>query len=194
MNFKITPSHLLSYYFCPRFIWFMYVLSIPEYEERRFKVQKGKEIHENRQKNNPDYLWKKLDVVKRFGAMELKSEKEHLSGVPDDIVELKDGSLAPVDYKWAVYPDFVYPGHRMQIGAYGVLIEEIYHKPVRCGFIFYIRDGSRVVDVKITDRLKQKVRESTEKIVTIIQGEEMPDVAGRKIRCLDCTYRNICVL
>lgn len=194
MHFKITPSHLLSYYFCPRFIWFMYVLAIPEYEERRFKVQKGREIHEDRQKHNPDYLWKKLDVVRRYGPVALQLSEEHLSGVPDDIVELKDGSLAPVDYKWAVYPDFVYPGHRMQIGAYSVLIEKIYHRPVHRGFIFYIRDGSRVVNVKITGRLKEKVRESTEQIVSIIQGEDIPDVAGRKIRCLDCAYRNICVL
>jgi len=172
----------------------MYVLSIPEYEERRFKVKKGKEIHENRQKNNPDYLWKKLDVVKRYGTVELKSEKDHLSGVPDDIVELEDGSLAPVDYKWAVYPDYVYPGHRMQIGAYGLLIETIYQKPVKKGFIFYIRDGSKVVEVAITSSLKQRVRDATECIIAMIEKEELPEVKGREIRCLDCTYRNICVL
>ncbi|MDD3807780.1 MAG: CRISPR-associated protein Cas4 [Candidatus Marinimicrobia bacterium] len=192
-SIKITPSHLLSYYFCPRFIWFIYVLSIPEYEERRYKVQKGLEIHESRLKNNPDYLWKKISVQKRLGKASLQSDTLRLSGIADDIAALKDGSLAPVDFKWAVYPDYVYPGHRMQIGAYGLLIEEIYQKPVHFGYIFYIRDGSKVVEVPITADLKKRVMDSIDNILKIIEEETLPPIKQKKIRCLDCTYRNICV-
>lgn len=194
MNYKITPTELLEYYFCPRFIFFMNVLKIPQYEDRRFKVQKGREIHKQRMKANPDYLWKKLKVQNRLGPTQLSSEALGLSGIPDDIAILENGSYAPIDFKWAVYPNYVYPGHRIQIAAYALLIEDIYQKPVDVGYIFYIRDGSKVVEVPITLTLREKVHKAIQEILAIINGEKIPDPRSRSIKCLDCTYRNICVV
>jgi len=193
VNYKITPTELLEYYFCPRFIYYMNVLKIPQYEDRRFKVQKGRNIHEKRMKENPDYLWKKLQVQKRLGATQLSSERLGLNGIPDDIVILEDNSYAPVDFKWAVYPDYVYPGHRIQIAAYAMLVEEIFQQPVYNGYIFYIRDGSKAVEVPITLTLKGKVLQAIKDILEIMNNEIIPDLHRRRTRCLDCTYRNICV-
>jgi len=58
----ITASHLLEYLFCPRFTYFEYVLHIPQHQEKRFKVVKGRTIHEKIRKVNPGYLRKKLGV------------------------------------------------------------------------------------------------------------------------------------
>ena len=57
--FSVTATHLLEYLFCPRFTYFEYVLDIPEHQEKRFKVQKGREVHQKIRKINPDYLRKK---------------------------------------------------------------------------------------------------------------------------------------
>ena len=55
----------MEYLFCPRFTYFQNYLDIPQYEEKRFKVQKGRTIHEDKQRINPDYLRKKMGCIER---------------------------------------------------------------------------------------------------------------------------------
>jgi len=192
-SLKITPTELLEYYFCPRFIYFMNVLKIPQHEDRRYKVQKGREVHEERQTHNKDYLWKKVGAVARESNVFLISEKYHLRGVVDEVVTLADGSLAPIDYKYALYPQFVYRSHKTQLLSYCLLVEDVFQKPVHCGFIFYIRDGSRQVKIDYTARAKRKLIEDIADLLNIIQHEKIPERTKNKHECLDCTYRNICV-
>lgn len=52
-GFSITASDILKYLFCPRFTYFENYLDIPQHEEKRFKVQKGRIIHEDKVKLNP---------------------------------------------------------------------------------------------------------------------------------------------
>jgi|UPI00039ADCAA CRISPR-associated exonuclease Cas4 len=190
---KITPTELLEYYFCPRFIYFMNVLKIPQYEDRRYKVQKGREVHQQRQERNKDYLWKKIDVVARESNVHLICEKYHLHGIVDEVVTLKDHTLAPIDYKYAIYPQYVYRSHRMQILSYCLLIEEVYQQPVNCGFLFYIREGSRQVKVPYNAQSRQKIIQDLEQILRVIQNENIPAKTNNWAECIDCTYKNICV-
>lgn len=64
-NNPITASRLIEYLFCPRIIYYENVLSIPQNEDSRFKVQKGRNIHKRVRKINPDYLRKKLEFKKK---------------------------------------------------------------------------------------------------------------------------------
>ncbi len=59
----VTVSDALEYLFCPRFIFFMHCLGIAQREERRYKVLKGRELHESREKVNRDYVRKRLNCV-----------------------------------------------------------------------------------------------------------------------------------
>ncbi len=52
----LTPTDLLEYIWCPRFTWFMNVQHIPQHEETRYKVLKGREIHARRENENKSYL------------------------------------------------------------------------------------------------------------------------------------------
>lgn len=192
-SLKITPTELLEYYFCPRFIYFMNVLKIPQYEDRRYKVQKGREVHQERQEHNKDYLWKKVGAVARESNVYLISEKYHLRGVVDEVVTLADDSLAPIDYKYALYPQFVYRSHKTQLLSYCLLVEDVFQRPVHCGFIFYIRDGSRQVKIDYTARAKRKLIEDIADLLAIIQHEKIPERTKNEYECIDCTYRNICV-
>jgi CRISPR-associated exonuclease Cas4 len=192
MELKITPTELLEYYFCPRFIYFMDVLKIPQNEDRRYKVQKGKEIHEERQQHNKGYLWKKIGAVKRESDVYLLSEHYPLRGIVDEVVTLKDGSLAPVDYKFAVYPEFVYKSHKTQILCYCLLVEDVFDRKVNQGYIFYIRDGNRQVTLPFNEGSKRRIVEDINRVLGIIQNERMPKPTPVKSRCMDCTYKNIC--
>ncbi len=103
-EYSLTASHLLEYLFCPRFTYFEYMLDIPEHQEKRFKVQKGREIHERARKINPDYLRKKLGVMDKKLDVYLANPLG-LRGIIDEILFLKDGTAAPVDYQYAEYKD-----------------------------------------------------------------------------------------
>jgi CRISPR-associated exonuclease Cas4 len=67
--FSITASDILEYLFCPRFIYFENYLDIPQHEEKRFKVQKGRDVHDDKQRINPAYLRKKLGCIERKSSV-----------------------------------------------------------------------------------------------------------------------------
>ena len=92
----ITISDVLEYLFCPRFIYYMHCLDIPQHEESRFKVMKGREVHEKKLITNPDYLRKKLGVVKKEMNVFVASKQHHIKGIIDEVLILDDGTAAPL--------------------------------------------------------------------------------------------------
>jgi len=63
MTILLTPSEIIAHLYCPRFTYFMIAMNISEHEEKRFKVLKGREIHEDKTKINKDYLRKGIGVT-----------------------------------------------------------------------------------------------------------------------------------
>jgi len=63
VSFSVTASDLLEHLFCPRFTYFQGYLHIPQHEEKRFKVQKGRTVHEDKMRVNPEYLRKKFGCI-----------------------------------------------------------------------------------------------------------------------------------
>ena len=55
-SISITPSEVMEYLYCPRFIYFMLVLQIPQKEEQRYKVQRGRKAHDRKTKINKKYF------------------------------------------------------------------------------------------------------------------------------------------
>ncbi len=135
----VTPSEVLEYLFCPRFTYFENTLGISEHQERRFKVQQGREAHRQKQVRNRAYLRKKLGVVRREFEVYLAAPKYHLRGQIDEVLSFADGTMAPLDYKFAEWKNRVYLGYRMQLVLYALLIRENYGKPAPRGFLIYTR-------------------------------------------------------
>lgn len=71
----IRISDVLEYLFCSRFIYYMYCLDIPQHEEKRFKVIKGREVHETRKLTNRDYVRKKLNCIRKESDVFIASKK-----------------------------------------------------------------------------------------------------------------------
>ena len=118
----ITVSDALEYLFCPRFIFFMHCLGIAQREERRYKVLKGRELHEIREKVNRDYVRKKLNCTGKEISVYLTSHKYHFKGEVDEVLFLDDGTAAPLDYKYAEFKNTIYRTHKFQAALYGLLI------------------------------------------------------------------------
>lgn len=189
----LTPSDLLEHSYCPRFTWFMHVQNIPQFEDRRFKVQKGREIHQRRETENKDYLRKKLGVVKKEIAVYLASTRLRLRGVVDEILWLADGSLAPLDYKYTPAREDVFKTHRTQITLYSMLVAEIYGEPVHKGFVAYIRGPASMIEVPFTKADADEAVHQIDAIFAIMATGKLPRRTPYQVRCLDCCYRNICV-
>ena len=189
----LTPSEVLEHIYCPRFTWFMNVQQIPQHEETRFKVLKGREVHQRRATENRDYLRRKIGAVKREIEVYLASPPLRLRGIVDEVLWLKDGTMAPLDYKYTEARDQVFKTHETQVTLYGMLIEAVYQQPVQRGYVAYVRDGSQLQEVAITEAAKQEMRCIVEQIFAIIRTGRLPARASSRLRCEDCCYKNICV-
>lgn len=191
-QYYITPSEVIEFLYCKRFIYFMKCLGIRQYEENRYKVQKGRIIHENREKENREYLRKRLNVVSKEIDVSLVSNTLKTRGKVDEVLTLGDGTMAPLDYKFAEYDDIVYSTYLTQIVMYGLMIEEIYDKLVKRGFIVYCRNGYTVKEIEITNKLKDEVKTILKEFVAVTEGY-FPKSTKYKSRCIDCCYKNICI-
>lgn len=189
----ITPSEVIEYLFCPRFIYFMNCLNIPQHEETRYKVLLGRELHKERQKINRDYLRKRISCVRKDILVYLASSRYRLKGEVDEVLYLADGTMAPLDYKFAEYKDVIYRTHKIQSILYGLLIKDNYRCEVKRGFICYVRSKYLLKEIIFSDNDFQEAQEIISDILRIIQQGFYPKKSKFSVRCIDCCYKNICV-
>lgn len=187
---SITPSHIIEYLYCPRFTYFEYVLCIPQYEERHYKVEKGRNVHNIKLEQNKEYLRKKIGVKEKLADQYLTNE--FLRGEIDEVLLLNDGTMAPLDYKFAIFENKIYETYRTQLECYAVLIEDNFGKDVNKGFLVYTRSSNKLVAVDISDVAKQDIRRVCNDVNEIIFQNYYPKSTKYKQRCIECTYRNIC--
>jgi len=191
-NIYITTSDVIEYLFCPRFTYYMHCLEIPQHEGNRFKVQKGRHIHEIREKTNTEYLRKKLGCIGRENSVKLCSKKHHIRGIVDEIIFLADGTAAPIDYKYAEYKEKTFRTHKYQATIYALLIAENYGKPVNRAYLCYARSNNKIKEITITEKDYKKAIKAIEEVLDIIQNGLYPKKTKYSRKCIDCCYRRIC--
>ena len=186
----LTPSHIIEYLYCPRFTFFEYVLAIPQFEEKDFKVRKGREIHDLKLEQNKEYLRKRIGVVEKFQDQYLTNDL--LRGRIDEVLLLEDGTMAPLDYKFAEFKDSIYETYQTQLYCYAWLIEENFKKEVKKGFLVYVRSSHKLIEVPVSRENIDEIKKVAEAIFEIIDQNLYPKATKYKLRCVNCTYRNIC--
>lgn len=189
----ITPSEVIEHLYCPRFTYFMNCLNIPQHEELRYKVLKGREIHERRGSENREYLRKKIGCTAKAISVYLASSKIRVRGIVDEVLELSDGTMAPLDYKYTAFSDYTFRTHKFQSVIYAILIEETYKKPVRKGFICYLKDGTVLKELNYKPSDFEEAQEILSEIFDVISKGYYPKKTKFLNRCIDCCYKNICV-
>lgn len=188
----LMVTHMHEHLFCPRFTYFEYVLGVPERQERRTLVMRGRQAHEERRKINPQYLRKKLGVVERRFDVPMASLRLGVRGSVDEVLTLDDGTMAPFDYKFAEEGQ-VYLNQKVQSALYGLLIQETFSVPVRRGFLCYVRSNHRVVELAHTEEDYAEARQVVAEVLEVIQTGLFPRATPYRARCADCCYRNICI-
>jgi CRISPR-associated exonuclease Cas4 len=191
----LTPTEVLEHIWCPRFTWFMNVQHIPQHEEHRYKVLKGRVIHTRKATENKAYLRRKMGVVDKQIDVYLASPQLRLRGIVDEILWLKDGSLAPLDYKYTTANEhnIVFKTHQTQIQIYALLAQAVYKQEVTKGFVAYIRGQNKFYEVPVHQELREEINLILDDIFDIIQTGRLPRRSRQTNHCIDCCYRNICV-
>ncbi|MDO5656199.1 MAG: CRISPR-associated protein Cas4 [Flavobacteriaceae bacterium] len=185
------PSQIIEYLYCPRYTFFEYVLRIPQFEEKYYKVNKGRDIHDLKLEQNKNYLRKKIGVVEKYTDQYLSNE--NIRGKIDEVLLLNDGTMAPLDYKFAYWNDKIYDTYRQQLYCYAVLIEQNFQKNVNRGFLVYTRSKHKLIEVEVPETAKTEIKNSMIEMEKIINKNKFPKSTKYKKRCLNCTYRNICI-
>lgn len=194
MDFQfITPSEVMEYLFCPRFVYYMNVLKIKQHEHRRNLVNKGRDLHQLKLVQNKEYLRKSVGAVDKLVDVYLSSESLRLVGRMDEVLFLNDGSAAPLDYKYAYWENKVYKTLKFQQVLYSMLIMENFSVPVKKAFIVYTRTKNHLVEIPINQDLISKAKQILDEVFKIINLAQYPKATTTKRKCEDCTYRNICV-
>ncbi len=190
MKISITPSHIIQYLYCPRFTYFEHLLKVPQFEGKRFKVTKGREVHAQRGEQNVAYLRKRLGVQKKLINQYLTNDV--LRGEVDEILFLQEGTAAPLDYKFAKYEGRIYDTYRTQLHCYAWLIEANFDLQVSKSYLVYTRSRNKVIQIDIERGDLERIEEVVCQIGSLLQTQLIPKATRSKKRCLDCTYRNIC--
>lgn len=171
----------------------MFVLAIPQHEDMRYKVQKGRKIHEYKSITNTGYLRKKIGVVRKETQQYLYADKYHIHGIVDEILFLSDNTAAPLDYKFAEFKNRIYKTYRIQSTMYAMLIENNYKLPVYRGFLVYTRSKNHIEEIIFKQKDFETVIQVVEDIKHIITQNHFPKKTNVSSRCIDCCYRNICI-
>ncbi len=188
--FSITPSVIIEYLYCPRFTYFEHVLKIPQFEEKNYKVMKGRNIHEEKLSVNAAYLRKKIGVESKLNDVYLSDDI--LRGVIDEILFLNDGTAAPLDYKFAKFEGEIYDTYKTQLYCYSWLIQQATGKKVTRGFLVYTRSKNKLIELPVAPDDMAGVRKVAEDILNLVQTAALPEAHANYKKCVQCTYANIC--
>lgn len=186
-------SDVMKHLFCPRFTFFIHCLHISEHEEARYKVQKGRDIHETKMVTNSNYLRKDLGVIDKKSQVFLASKRYKIKGILDEILYLSDGTSSPFEYKYSSYSGKNFKTRSFQIFLQALLIRECLEVPVNRGYICYTRSNNKVEEIPIDEENIQDTVSVINDIFNIISSGYYPPVKAKKEKCIDCAYRNICV-
>jgi CRISPR-associated exonuclease Cas4 len=183
-----TVTDLKQFSYCGRVVF--YERCLPHLRPRTFKMDAGRDEHEDEQKRSTRRTLSKyaLEGGHRVFDLSITDPELKLTGLMDEVVYAADGEVFPVDYKLAKQ---ISHNHRLQLAAYALLLERHTGKRVRRGFIYLIERRS-MQEVIITEALRQELFSVLGQMEQCIRAELLPPVTNTPNRCPACEFRRFC--
>jgi len=201
----LTVSDIKQYFYCPRIVYFNYLM--PSFRPITYKMKEGKvrqaeeirlEIRRTLSRfgiKSPNSHGRKnkkeSDAQKVFG-LTLFSQRFNISGKVDMAI-ITSHEVIPVDFKDGAFSigEVVAIHHKYQLLTYGILLEELYRKKSEMGFIHSLEDGSTKC-VYFTPGAREFLLRKIKAIREMIQSEALPQETPHKGRCRECEFKPIC--
>jgi len=135
-------------------------------------------------------LWNKL-TPKIISEQRVESEKLQLKGIIDRIEVYKDGYV-PIELKTGKMPkEGVWPGHKIQIAAYSMMIEEKFNTKVKEGFVRYL-DTNETRQIAINPFMKEEIMNLVNEVQGLLKNPNIPNYCENKNKCVKCGLRDTC--
>ena len=135
-------------------------------------------------------LWEKLEP-KIETEVRVISEDLDLSGIVDRLEIYKDFCI-PYEIKTGKTPrEGIWPGHKIQISAYALMIENVSDKKVKEGYVVYAENNEKR-KVLFNPFLEQEVKQLIHRIKEMFDSMEIPKRAVNDNKCVRCGLKDIC--
>jgi CRISPR-associated exonuclease Cas4 len=177
----VSISALNQYVFCPRRCALMHIEGIWRDNEHTII---GSLLHDHA--DEPGY--ETGAGVKLLRALPLHSQKYGLSGRAD-VVEMRDGKPAPVEYKKGKRRKF--ENDDIQLCAQALCLEEMFGKEVPSGFIYHAASKRRR-EVGFDRYLRDQTEKTIIAVRELIASGQVPP-AILAPHCDGCSLRAICM-
>ncbi len=189
LNYPVRVTDLKQWVYCPRVFFFQHCL--PDVRPTTYKMRAGVaagRAEEGREERRSLRAYGIAAGEREFNVP-VRSERLGLRGEVDMVITVAEtAEVIPVDYKLARLAG---PHFRLQLGVYGILLEEMRGVPVQRGFLYSI-PLRRAETVKIDPRLRANALKAVEAMRWISERETMPSPAKNRSKCVTCEFRRFC--
>lgn len=185
--FRVTD--LKQWVYCPRVLY--YHMCMPNVRPITYKMKAGTEagLAEEGRESRRSLRSYGLKEGRREFEVPLQSSTLGLRGKPDMIIWLDERhEMIPVDYKLS---EIAGEHFKLQIVAYGVMLEEISEYTAKRGFLYSIPQR-KAEEVIIDKRARDKLQTALTEMHRILRYELMPEPTPNKNKCLACEFRRFC--
>jgi len=135
-------------------------------------------------------LWDSL-TPKIISEQRVESEKLQLKGIVDRI-EVYERGYVPIELKTGKMPkQGVWPGHKIQIVAYAMLLEETFKTKVKEGFVRYL-DADETRQIVINPFMKEEIINLVREVQNLLKSQNLPNYCENKNKCTKCGVRGAC--
>lgn len=183
----LTVTDLKQYAYCPRILYFTYVLPVPRMTTTKMDFGKNEHLELDRLERRRKLKRYGLEEGERVFHAHLSSRRWGLEGKLDLHIQ-QDRQCYPIEFKHSPALHF---NHKIQLGGYVLLLEDQLKRPVHTGFVYLMPVGE-IIPVQITQELRDYVRSTIEAIRKLILSEAWPRPTATRHRCRDCEYRRYC--
>ena len=187
--FRVTD--LKQWVYCPRILY--YHMCLPDVRPVTYKMEAGTEAgqdEEGREARRSLRAYGLREGRREFNVR-LVSDRYGLRGAVDMVIWLEQpgaGEVIPVDYKLS---NIAGEHFKLQLMAYGLMLEEFSGLPARQGFLYEI-PKRRAEKVMLDQRLRDKLLMTLDAMHRTLRTETMPAPTPNRNKCLACEFRRFC--
>lgn len=189
LRYPIRVTDLKQWAYCPRVFYFQHCL--PQVRPTTYKMHAGVAAGQSevgREERRSLRVYGIAQGEREFNVP-VFSERLGLRGEIDMVITVADsGEMIPVDYKMSNIAGMHF---QLQVGVYGMLIEEMRGVTVQRGFLYSI-PLRRAESIKIDQRLRKHALKAVEAMQWIIVHETMPSPVKNPAKCVACEFRRFC--
>lgn len=121
----------------------------------------------------------------------IESETLGLKGNIDQI-HVYDGKVIPFELKTGKPADEgIWPGHRIQLAAYIMLLEEKFGTNIEKGEIYYL-DENEIRELTINNFFRDDVIQVKENVEALLESKELPPITSNQNKCTSCPFKKDC--